>query len=62
MHKISKQILKGHVTAIMSILMSFLFPFKAKLFLCLFFFFFLSLLNFDFTISAFWYSNRNFDF
>ena len=61
MHKISKQIFRGHVTEIMSILMSFLFPFKAMLFLCLFFFFF-SLLNFDFTISSFWYSNRNFDF
>ena len=48
--KTSKQIFKGHVTDIVSILI-FLFYFKATMLLLLF-----SLLNFDFSIFTFWYS------
>ena len=53
-HKISKQLFKGHITEILSFLMSFLFLFKTILVLCLFLLLFW-LLNFDFTIFTFWY-------
>ena len=58
-HVCNEQIFKGHITDIMSILMSFLFSFSFKTTLLLCFLLLFSVFNFEFTIFTFWYSIKH---